>query len=848
MGKKIFFIIAAWLLLASQPAEGQTASSGMAEESFQHFVQLYNAGATDKNTMYFYLLRSYKEYIVLLERMPENQGIKEKLRIIYPHLINGAAWYSQRGESGNALELAKAYVNMPKHRAFQGERFPRDDYYPTIVFYAATGTFNGKRFDEAIGFFQDYIESGATEKLRDCYYYMSKSYAYLKQEVQQIETLKRGVEQFPADTRLIYELINSCISLNRIEQLTWAVDQALALNPDDMNVLPTKAKLLADNGELEEALNLYARIYPRKPNDGRIVRQYATVCYNYAAAIINNANISGNDNQYAFQRQNANKYLNIAEGLFQRILQSEPSSVKYLSALADTYKCMGRTQEAENVIRKIQMYGGTYIASATTNNTRPAAGSTSATPRRQNSTALKAAEVSRKEIPSFTTFAKAFVEKEINAWQRKDDYETLTEYQKRVTEDNRQQKIGELIKQAEADFIRTYSPYVDWNSMRLEKYDAENEVFLIETAQWGNLLLPIPRTNNEARMFESQWNNVKIVEPQFFIADDRLALAEVSFRTPNGKVYRYSNQASLNYQATEIDYNFAPVDMSDVQAMSASHTPRPSANISTQKVSVGKSDVDINIPQTKNRNEKRFAVIIANENYRRESTVQFANNDGSTFRQYCIRTLGMPEKNVHYVADATYNDMKAELDWVNTVARAYEGEAEILFYYAGHGVPDEETKTAYLLPVDGYGSNVTTGYSLAKLYENLSAMPAQSVTVFLDACFSGSKRDGQVMASSARGVAIKANSGEPKGNMVVITAATGNETAYPYQEKKHGLFTYFLLKKLQETKGKVSYAELVEYIRSEVSKKSIVENNKSQTPTLIPSAEVGENWKKWNLK
>ena len=210
--------------------------------------------------------------------------------------------------------------------------------------------------------------------------------------------------------------------------------------------------------------------------------------------------------------------------------------------------------------------------------------------------------------------------------------------------------------------------------------------------------------------------------------------------------------------------------------------------------------------------------------------------------------MGLPEKNVHYVADATYNDMKAELDWVTTVARAYDGEADVLFYYAGHGVPDEETKSAYLLPVDGYGSNVSTGYSLAKLYETLSAMPAKSVTVLLDACFSGAKRDGQVMASSARGVAIKADSGEPKGNMVVLTAATGNETAYPYKEKKHGLFTYFLLKKIQETKGKVSYAELVDYIRTEVSRKSIVENNKSQTPTLIPAAEVGESWKKWNLK
>lgn len=850
MKKKVLSVLGVIILLFGSLKGGVAQDNSPAERDFQSFLQLYNAGAADKNAMYNFLSRSYKEYMVLLGNAPGNQAVKEKLRVIYPHLINGAAYYSQRNQSANALELAKAYVNLPKHPAFQGERFTRDDNYPAIIFYAATGTFNSKRFDEAVSFFQDYIDSGATEKLQDCYYYMSKAYGYRKEDIRQLESLEAGIERLPGSTRLIYEMINCCIAQNRTDKLEWAVDKALALNPDDMNVLPTKAKLLSDNGRLEEALGMYNRVYARQPNDARIVKQYAAVCYNYAAAIINNANMLGDDRQYAQQRQNANKYLNIAEGLFQKILQSEPSSVKYLSALADTYKCMGRTADANATIRKIQMYGGTYMASATVTGPQPAGGGNAmaSTPSRPVAGGVaKPAVVATKEIPSFTSYAKAFVEKEINAWQRKDDYETLTEYQERVTEEKRQQKIKELAKQAENDFITTYSPYVDWNTMKLGKYDAENEVFLIETPLWGNLLLPVPRTNNEARIFENQWNTVKAVEPQFFIADDKLALAEVTFRTPLGKAYHYNNQASLNYQSTEISYNFAPVDMSDLKTVAA-NTARPSATISTQKVNVGKSDVDLNIPQAKAKNENRFAVIIANENYRRESKVEYANNDGSTFRQYCVKTLGMPEKNVHYVADATYNDMKAELDWVATVARAYNGEADVLFYYAGHGVPDEETKSAYLLPVDGYGSNVTTGYSLAKLYETLSAMPAKSVTVLLDACFSGSKRDGQVMASSARGVAIKANSGEPKGNMVVLTAATGNETAYPYREKKHGLFTYFLLKKLQETKGKVSYDELIDYVRTEVSRKSIVENNKSQTPTLIPSAEIGEGWKKWNLK
>jgi len=64
----------------------------------------------------------------------------------------------------------------------------------------------------------------------------------------------------------------------------------------------------------------------------------------------------------------------------------------------------------------------------------------------------------------------------------------------------------------------------------------------------------------------------------------------------------------------------------------------------------------------------------------------------------------------------------------------------------------------------------------------------------------------------------------------------------------HGLFTYFLLKKLQETQGNVTYAELSDYVNKQVKRQSVVINNKRQTPTVIPSVSMGENWKTKKLK
>ena len=259
------------------------------------------------------------------------------------------------------------------------------------------------------------------------------------------------------------------------------------------------------------------------------------------------------------------------------------------------------------------------------------------------------------------------------------------------------------------------------------------------------------------------------------------------------------------------------------------------------------SDVSVNIPITGAKNDKTFAVIIANENYQTESKVEFARNDGEEFRKYCIQTLGLPESNVHFTADATLNNMRREINWLNQVAGAFQNEANIIFYYAGHGIPDESTKTSYLLPVDGFGSDVKTGYKLDKLYQTLGDLPAKSITVFMDACFSGANRKGEMMAS-ARGVAIKSVQGAPKGNMVVFSAAQGDETAYPYREKGHGMFTYFLLKKLQESKGDATLKELGEYIETNVRQQSIVINSKSQTPVVTPSAALGDSWKTMKLK
>lgn len=262
------------------------------------------------------------------------------------------------------------------------------------------------------------------------------------------------------------------------------------------------------------------------------------------------------------------------------------------------------------------------------------------------------------------------------------------------------------------------------------------------------------------------------------------------------------------------------------------------------------SDVDTNIPSVSfNTNNNTFVLIISNENYLEQniSSANFANKDGETFKQYCIKTLGIPEKNIHIRHDATRNQMRSEVKWMQNVAHVFGEKANMIVYYSGHGMPDEVSRKAYLLPADGIANDPESAYSLSSLYEQLGSMEVNNVIVLLDACFSGSQRNGEMLTSS-KGIAIKPKAEVLKGKVVVLSASQGDETAYPYEEKGHGLFTYFLLKKMQESKGDTTLEELGDYIISHVSQTAIIKNGKNQIPTVNTSTTLLNTWRNIKLK
>lgn len=288
------------------------------------------------------------------------------------------------------------------------------------------------------------------------------------------------------------------------------------------------------------------------------------------------------------------------------------------------------------------------------------------------------------------------------------------------------------------------------------------------------------------------------------------------------------------------------------QPLTSHHTIEVAAQVTQSIVDVQlHSDVDKNIPQTEKINPHCYALIIGNYDYHSyqnglnsEQDVPFAAEDATMFKEYCEKTLGIEAKNISFLSNATAAKMNQEIDFITRLA-AHDPQAEIVFYYAGHGFPDELTKTSYLIPVDVNVTNLSSAIALYDLYQKLSATQAQKITVFLDACFSGGGRDMGLLAS--RGIKVTPQKDKLSGNIVVFSATTADQVALPYSDKKHGMFTYFLLKKLQESRGDCTYGELFDYLNSNVVESSLRVNRKDQAPEVNTSLQVQEAWKDWRF-
>ncbi len=255
------------------------------------------------------------------------------------------------------------------------------------------------------------------------------------------------------------------------------------------------------------------------------------------------------------------------------------------------------------------------------------------------------------------------------------------------------------------------------------------------------------------------------------------------------------------------------------------------------------SDVDTNIPTSVKKRPNAFAVVIGNAQYENTSNVDYAVHDARAVKEYLVNAMGFLPENVFLEENATQRDF---LKWFgnershkgrlyNMAYENVESETDLFIYYAGHGAPDVNTKSGYFLPADCDPNFIdVTAYSGELLFANIGKIGAKSTTIVLDACFSG---NGVITGLSA--VAIKPKDFGEIPNGVILSSSSGTQPSAWYEDKNHGLFTYYFLKSLQDqdnsdlnADGEISMNEVFSYVDKWVPRKARGLRNLDQNPTI----------------
>ena len=263
----------------------------------------------------------------------------------------------------------------------------------------------------------------------------------------------------------------------------------------------------------------------------------------------------------------------------------------------------------------------------------------------------------------------------------------------------------------------------------------------------------------------------------------------------------------------------------------------------TRTISEAKATyADLNPTNIKRRSDRdAVAIIIGISDYKNLPKADFANDDARVFYDYAIRALSIKPDNIKLLVDSDASEVgiyKAFKTWLPSKVRS---STDIYVFYSGHGLPTSDGKGLYLLPQQTDRDLISkTAIQMQEVISDIQSTKPKSVTLFLDACYSGQSRTGETLIASARPISVKSESRIFPENFTVITASQNDQISSSNPDLKHGIFSYYLMRGMEgdadtDKDGKITLGEMQSYLVENVGRQAGMMNRK-QEPQLIGDA------------
>lgn len=333
-----------------------------------------------------------------------------------------------------------------------------------------------------------------------------------------------------------------------------------------------------------------------------------------------------------------------------------------------------------------------------------------------------------------------------------------------------------------------------------------------------------------------------VIQPSWLVAPKKKYKSMGNLLPGQSKTYTSKIKWSYRFPMGAITYEAKATDIISSEVSETAQVYFIINNSNLVKPTI--VDVDKKIPETQVQNENGIAVVIGNENYQNPDApnLDYAINDASTIREYLINMLGYNASNIIFIKDAK----KSDFERIFGTREIYEGklynwvlpnQSDVFIYYSGHGAPDLKNKKTYFMPSNCDPNYVKIdGYPLEVFYRNIEKIPAKSVTIVIDACFSGGSQQGMLLKNaSPMYIDMETSFGGNKFNL--LTSARGDQIASWYPEGNHSLFTYYFLRALRGEADKdknrsITLREVKNFVTEHVSYKARRLYGREQTPVI----------------
>jgi len=237
------------------------------------------------------------------------------------------------------------------------------------------------------------------------------------------------------------------------------------------------------------------------------------------------------------------------------------------------------------------------------------------------------------------------------------------------------------------------------------------------------------------------------------------------------------------------------------------------------------------------------AVVIGLEKYVMEGVgdVPYAHRDAEAVYNFLLYTRGLSADRIQYLRKGSREHILAA---VGRAGEQTDADGTVWIYFAGHGAASLDKGERLLMGDDFRPDPVSfaaRGVSVPEI-EDLAAKGGAQTMMMVDACFTGTGRDGASLIAGAR-FAVPSYAVVRAEQSSQWNAASENEISGPLEAAQHGAFTYFAVGAMrgwadgeldQQRDGKVTAEEATVYVQRAMRTHQLYD----QTPSWVGASDV----------